>query len=145
MPDGLTDCKTMTAMHRPPFIDIDGVLNFRDIGGYPIKSGFVVRKGIIYRSGALTGLTHDGAVDLKRLGLKSIYDLRSQTEVDAGSAHSHRGGIEHTLQHASLVHVPVFGDQDYSPEALAQRFRDYASKGTEVRSVIAIKLKDKRH
>ena len=143
----LIERKAMTAMHRPPFIDIEGCPNFRDVGGYPTKPGFCVRRRLIYRSGALTGLTQDGFVEFQHLGLKGIYDLRSRSEVDAESADGNN--LVQTLQHSSefpkIVFTPVFGDKDYSPEALAQRFKDYASKGTEVRQLLACQLKNERH
>lgn len=64
-------------------IDLSGAANCRDIGGWPIASGGTVRRGVLYRSTALNGLTDDGVDELTSLGLRTIYDLRSTAERDA--------------------------------------------------------------
>ncbi|SVC21797.1 uncharacterized protein METZ01_LOCUS274651, partial [marine metagenome] len=39
------------------FIDIDGSINLRDFGGYPTKDGETVKRGLLFRCGALTGIS----------------------------------------------------------------------------------------
>ena len=60
-----------------PFRDI---ANFRDIGGYPTRTGGRVRWGLVFRSSALHGL---GAQDLAlfhQLGIREVFDLRGDIE-----------------------------------------------------------------
>lgn len=63
-------------------LEIDGVANFRDVGGYLTNSGKRVKTGLIYRSGALADLTETGLELLTKLGIKFVCDLRSQEEAD---------------------------------------------------------------
>ena len=61
-------------------LEVDGVVNFRDIGGYHTADGHRVRTGLIYRSGALGGITEKGMATLQGLGIKLVCDLRSDEE-----------------------------------------------------------------
>ena len=61
-------------------IEVDGVINFRDIGGYHTADGQQVRTGLVYRAGALGNLTEKGMATLQELGVKLICDLRSEEE-----------------------------------------------------------------
>jgi protein-tyrosine phosphatase len=57
-------------------------LNLRELGGYVAADGRQIKKGIIYRSGALYDATDEELVALHDLGLRYILDLRSQQEAD---------------------------------------------------------------
>lgn len=61
-------------------IEVDGVINFRDIGGYKTADGRRVRTGLVYRAGALGDITEKGLAKLQELGVKLICDLRSHEE-----------------------------------------------------------------
>jgi protein-tyrosine phosphatase len=56
------------------------VLNMRDIGGWPARDGLRVRESVLYRSAELGGLGADDMTTLTNLGLKTIYDLRTEDE-----------------------------------------------------------------
>ncbi|MFK8056891.1 MAG: tyrosine-protein phosphatase [Saprospiraceae bacterium] len=62
-------------------IPLSGSNNFRDVGGIPTKDGRFVRWGQIYRSDRLSALTDKDLKYLESLGLKTVYDFRSETEV----------------------------------------------------------------
>lgn len=120
---------------HPSFINIEAVKNLRDIGGYPVSCGVSVRRKLVYRSGYLDDLTEEGQLQIQKLGIKKIFDLRSPLEVDR----SKRANGQYECWLASSngperIVMPVFCDEDFAPEALAIRFKDYASKGTEARS-----------
>jgi protein-tyrosine phosphatase len=55
-------------------------VNFRDLGGYRAEDGRQVRWRRIYRSDSLAELTNDDLVTLSALGLRSICDLRHESE-----------------------------------------------------------------
>lgn len=62
------------------FVLLEGGRNFRDIGGYRTVDGHVVKRGMLYRSGSLGGLTPAGRAKLEELGIVSIVDLRTTLE-----------------------------------------------------------------
>ncbi|MFT4025849.1 MAG: tyrosine-protein phosphatase [Novosphingobium sp.] len=68
------------AVQRTQFVPVDGVRNFRDVGGYRTADGRTVRRGVLYRSGALGSMTPRGRAEFARLGVASIVDLRSAGE-----------------------------------------------------------------
>jgi len=113
----------------PPFIDVNGIHNFRDIGGYPVASKSI-KTGVVYRCAEPTLVTEDGIKTMKRLGITHFYDLRSNTEIQRHIAAGKAGVKE--WEGCERVFVPVFADLDYSPEALALRFKQYFG-GVEAR------------
>lgn len=81
-------------------IPLDGIRNFRDLGGYPSLDGRVTRWGEVFRADAVSLLTQDGWRSMGELGIKTVYDLRRQGERDRSPT------IEHGLAH-EVVHLPV--------------------------------------
>jgi protein-tyrosine phosphatase len=80
-------------------MDIHGMANFRDVGGYPARGG-VTRHGQLYRSDALTGITPTGVADLAALRIGVVVDLRSDIEVAQDQT-------RYVLPGATLVRVPI--------------------------------------
>lgn len=68
------------AAQRSQFVPVEGVRNFRDVGGYRAADGKTVRWGVLYRAGALGSMTPRGRTEFARLGVGSIVDLRSPAE-----------------------------------------------------------------
>ncbi|KAI1761997.1 protein-tyrosine phosphatase-like protein [Hypoxylon sp. FL1150] len=133
-----------TTLPSPPFLAISGLPNFRDIGGYPVSSNTpagdvengskstrkVVRRGVVYRASEPSKVTDDGVFKMRELGIEKVFDLRSTVEIEKGV----RDGLGWQVKEwegARRVFVPVFLNQDYSPEALALRYRNYSSKSSE--------------
>ena len=83
---------------------IKSIDNFRDIGGAANSAGRTVKKGLIYRSGNLAGLTEaDGALLRDEYGIKRIIDLRTKQET-IESPDIIPDGIEY-------LHMPVFDER----------------------------------
>jgi protein-tyrosine phosphatase len=61
-------------------IALDGGRNFRDLGGYPAADGRHVRWGLLYRSGALSGVTQAGWAQLCERNIRTICDFRTARE-----------------------------------------------------------------
>lgn len=59
---------------------LEGAVNFRDVGDYPVIDGRRVRKGLLYRSDSLAELTITDQESLEALGLCSVFDLRHEYE-----------------------------------------------------------------
>jgi protein-tyrosine phosphatase len=62
---------------------VDGVTNFRDLGGYRTADGREVRRGLVFRSGSLHALTEADLDRLRALDLRTAFDLRSMLEQEA--------------------------------------------------------------
>jgi len=61
-------------------VALAGAFNFRDIGGYETTDGQVVASRKIYRSAALNRLTPEDQEEIRRLGIRTICDLRTTSE-----------------------------------------------------------------
>ena len=60
----------------PRNINIPGMTNCRDIGGYQTKDGKIVKQGLLYRTGNADNITDEGKKVAKELGIKTEIDLR---------------------------------------------------------------------
>ncbi len=64
------------------WIDLEGAVNARDLGGLPTRDGGVTRSGRIFRADNLQGLTpRDVDLLVGELNLRHVVDLRSNAEV----------------------------------------------------------------
>ena len=109
---------------------IEGILNFRDIGGWNVTrppqgvalagllpSDVYVRPRVMYRCANTANVTPAGLLSMQKLGVKVMFDLRSDGECrkDGVPADLERYGI-------ARVHAPCFTATDYSPQAIAMRY-----------------------
>lgn len=89
-------------MRQPRWIDLDGVVNMRDVGGMPTLGGGALRSGRLIRSDNLQDLS-DGAVrwlvDVARLS--DVVDLRTGVEV-RGEGPGPLAGTPVHIHHLSL-------------------------------------------
>lgn len=67
-------------MKNQRILEIDGVINFRDLGGYQTEDGRTVSWGKVYRSAQLDRMSEQGAKDMAALGIKTVVDLRFSDE-----------------------------------------------------------------
>lgn len=63
-------------------LDIDGLINFRDIGGYFNRDNRQVKWGLLYRSDQPYNASAAGFEKILNLGINSIFDYRSPDEVN---------------------------------------------------------------
>ena len=61
-------------------IAIASVPNLRDLGGWPTRDGGYVRAGLLYRSTELDKLAGADMTAFAGLGIRSVYDLRTEAE-----------------------------------------------------------------
>lgn len=64
----------------PAALHLEGAPNFRDIGGLQTADGRRVRSGRLFRSGQLASLTAADYAALAPLGIRVVFDLRSEGE-----------------------------------------------------------------
>lgn len=61
-------------------VPLEHLLNCRDLGGYGCTGGKMIRYGRLYRSEAPTHLTDQEWLVIKEMGVRTIIDLRSESE-----------------------------------------------------------------
>ncbi|EIM87943.1 uncharacterized protein STEHIDRAFT_54230 [Stereum hirsutum FP-91666 SS1] len=138
-----------TVLSNPPFVSVPGVHNVRDLGSYPAHISFsrrtneesgiegdrnenaslVTRPGYMFRSAEVSGITEEGEAQLLDLGISTIFDLRSETEMK--KYNTPLPALIHCHEKVAIVKSPVFEQKDYSPEMMARRFQLYASGKVE--------------
>jgi len=96
-------------------IDLEGCLNFRDLGGYPTEDGRRVRWRRVFRSDALHLLSASDVSRLRdELGLTDVVDLRSSAE--------RRADPRRPLEEIAIRthHAPLFDGETRSSEQRAE-------------------------
>ena len=84
-------------------IELDGCVNFRDLGGYPTRDGRRLRWRHLFRSDSLHALSPADVTQLRvELALAAIVDLRSGVELD----NEGRGPLE--AEPVDFHHAPLF-------------------------------------
>lgn len=61
-------------------LDLEGVHNFRDYGGYALPGGGRLKRGILWRSGQHADATGADLARIGALGLAHVHDLRGKAE-----------------------------------------------------------------
>lgn len=61
-------------------LPLDGGSNFRDLGGYKTQQGVYVKRGVLFRSGAMVSLTDTDIDYLNQFNFQTVVDLRSMEE-----------------------------------------------------------------
>lgn len=72
-----------TTSRQRSWIDLDGAVNVRDLGGLPVAGGGVTAGGVLVRADNLQGLSErDVAVLVEEVGVRVVVDLRTGAEVE---------------------------------------------------------------
>ena len=146
-PEAIMDPELVAAkLSAPPFVSIQGIPNTRDFGaGYSSSlslpsvadatgsphSGLRIKPGYLFRSGEPSHITPKGVEQLQALGIRKIFDLRSEIELAKyGSAAGKVAGLEGGVE---IVRAPIL-DEAMDPVGIAKRLKDFADNEAEVRS-----------
>ncbi len=66
----------------PRTLDVGGVTNCRDLGGWKTSDGKTLKQGLLFRTGQLSHITSEGkALLLDHFGIKTEIDLRNEAQV----------------------------------------------------------------
>ncbi len=96
-------------------IQFDTLRNIRDLGGYRAADGRHVRYGVLLRGPALCGLSGEDIRKIDSMKLKTLFDLRSQTEAAANPEYI-PDGCGYLRECAS---IDRYGNEiDFSPGAI---------------------------
>ena len=98
-------------------IEMDGPSNFRDVGGYPTIDGGWTRWGRVFRSDGLHQLSDADHEMMSALGITTVFDLRSDGEVEHapdrlpdGVAHVHMPMSSDVVRQRSMLERILDGD-----------------------------------
>jgi protein-tyrosine phosphatase len=58
------------------------LVNFRDVGGHPTLDGRRVRRGVVYRSAHLGGISSADMAALERAGIRTVIDFRTSIDLE---------------------------------------------------------------
>ena len=126
------------SMTQPRGIELEGAHNVRDLGGYPIADGRVIRHGRLFRADGLANLTDADLDVFDALGVRTVIDLRSATELaDRGRFPLERYPV--AFHHLPIVDVtwietgvPEFPDTaDGAVEFLVWAYHDMLTTGAD--------------
>ncbi|KAI4794557.1 hypothetical protein E4T44_09457 [Aureobasidium sp. EXF-8845] len=133
----------------PPFVNISGIANFRDIGGYSTTTSThqSIRSNLVYRCADPSKIQPSGLAKLKELHVKKVFDLRSIPEISKQGPEWAGVAVEKEVfttrpegsdiledlpgDEIERIWCPVFRNTDYGPEQVAVRFKNYAQHGSE--------------
>jgi protein-tyrosine phosphatase len=90
-------------MSNTRWLPLTGAENVRDLGGLPLTAGGTTRSGVLLRGDTLQELTEDDVALLRRIGLRTVIDLRTVTEAEMEG----RGLLaEEPIAYANLPFIP---------------------------------------
>jgi protein-tyrosine phosphatase len=95
----------------------EGVLNARDLGGYPTGDSRETHWGAVVRSDSLTALTSAGRAALIAYGVRSIIDLRRPLEVKEQPNPFAAGG-RHGIRYTNIPFQDPASPEEAEPETL---------------------------
>jgi protein-tyrosine phosphatase len=97
-------------------LQLTGVRNLRDVGGYPTRDGRQTRWRTLYRSDCLDRLDSAGQSWLLNAGLRSVIDIRDHGEL------AERPNVFATSSDVAYRHLPLFDGPP--PDDLQPDFRN---------------------
>lgn len=110
-------------MNADRVLDVEGVHNFRDFGGYPVVGGGRLKRGMLWRSGQHHSATDADLMKIAALRLASVMDLRSDQERTTYPCRRPEGFAATVLiaadEPVSGVHSPEKKAEDAAPHVAA--------------------------
>lgn len=112
---------------------LEGVSNFRDIGGYAAADGRTVKHGVVYRSNQLSRVTDADLDHLVGLKLSAICDLRSVRERKAQPTPDRIGAAIHgsAKPDTDFIFEDIFAHTPHEVDAWVDAFARFYGDVTE--------------
>jgi protein-tyrosine phosphatase len=90
-------------------IQLEGAVNFRDLGGYAAAAGAHTRWRTLFRADGLGDLTETDFSTMRALGIRTVIDLRSAEELERGRYDV--GAHPVTFHHFPIIEKPPDVDE----------------------------------
>src|ERR1700754_1311488 len=107
----------MSALEAERHVVLESAFNFRDLGGYPAAGGRRTRWRTLLRADGLHRLTEPDLEILRRLGLCTVIDLRTENELSERGRfpiESHPVGYHH-LSLMDVIWDPADAPANHEP------------------------------
>ncbi len=113
-----------------PFINVQGIFNFRDIGGCAIdqEPPYSLRRHSIFRCANPGKATAEGMQQIRDLGITTIFDLRSPNEIERTKDFAPTADVPGVKRQ----HVPVYVHGEYPAHQSVENLRNYISANRHV-------------
>ncbi len=114
------------AKSDPPFVELEGTVNTRDLGGLPTQHGERTKPGRVWRSDALTNVTPGDLDTLASRGVRTVIDLRTTLEREEEPhplERDRRFEVVHVDLFAQVVDAFMHGAIDGDPFDLRTHYR----------------------
>lgn len=124
---------------------LDSAVNFRDLGGYPSTDGRTVRWRALFRADSLSQLTRADRALVRSLGIATVIDLRSRSEVDHDRFPVDDLPVD--FHHLPLVGtLPSFDEFRKGPAFFATHYREMAQESADqIAAALAIVAQRRCH
>ncbi|TRM68839.1 protein-tyrosine phosphatase-like protein [Schizophyllum amplum] len=104
----------------PPFVNIEGVINLRVVGGFATSDPSArVKPVAFYRAGDISRITEPGKQALIALGITRVFDFRSAREIASYQT------PPATIPGVEVVRCPVSETEGFDPVSLAVRLQKF--------------------
>jgi protein-tyrosine phosphatase len=119
-------------------IRLEGAVNFRDLGGYPVGDGWRTRWRVLFRADGLGDLTPTDFDVLRTLDIRTVIDLRSGDELERGRFDVDAHPV--TFYHFPIIEkLPDADEFDRRPGLLGSQYLEIVREaGVPIRSVLEI-------
>lgn len=118
---------TPSPFSLPQRVVLEGAVNFRDLGGHTAANGRRLRPGLLFRADSLAELSAADQTVVAKLGLRSLFDLRHESE---------RKLRPNRLPPGSLLAVHELGFFPHGAHALMEQVKQKAIGPEEARRVM---------
>ncbi len=119
-------------------IALDGAVNFRDLGGYAAAGGMRTRWRRLFRADGLGELTGDDLGVLRSLGIRTVIDLRSESELERGrfDVDAHPVAFHHF---PFIEELPDAQEFDRRPGLLGSQYQEIVTDaGAQIRATLGV-------
>ncbi|CDO70337.1 hypothetical protein BN946_scf184843.g26 [Trametes cinnabarina] len=109
-----------STLSSPPFVSAEGVFNMRDFGAacHVAGSPTRIRPRMLYRAGELSHITERGVEQLRALGVRTVFDLRTDDETARYKT------APRAIDGLKIVRLPIT-EHVGSPKDVAHRLKDF--------------------
>lgn len=119
-------------------IALEGAVNFRDLGGYAASGGTRTRWRQLFRADGLGELTEGDLAVLRSLGIRTVIDLRSGSELERGrfDVDAHPVAFHHF---PFIKELPDAQEFDRRPGLLGSQYQEIVSDaGAQIMATLAV-------